>query len=183
MWFTKLFITFRNIIPILCCRPNEIYGVDRIYSAFISQDVSHAPSLYILKYFSVRFVVHCFSFCLSSCLQPQLLSSFPEIEAQPSKASNPSDVITCRVVFLKKAKPSASTFVSSWTFLLWTPIIRFPNVRAQIIISYWWKFKITLWDLRSSRRCWVKHLLVYDILQVGILVPLFRNSLVPPLSG
>jgi hypothetical protein len=37
--------------------------------------------------------------------------------------------------------------------------------------------------LRSSRRCWVKHLLVYDILQVGILVPLFRNSLVPPLSG
>jgi hypothetical protein len=44
-----------------------------------------------------------FSFCLSSCLLPQLLLSFPEIDLQPKKVNNPSDVITCLIVFLKSA--------------------------------------------------------------------------------
>ena len=108
-------ITFRlwklNIIPLLCCRPNTVCDIGRICSAFSPQEIFHVPSLYILKHFSVRFVVYYFSFCLSCCLQPQLLSSFTEIELQPSNANNPSDVITCRIVFLKNMKPS----------LFWTP--------------------------------------------------------------
>jgi hypothetical protein len=81
-------------------------------------------------------------------LQQQLLLSCPEIELQPSNANNPSDVITCRTVFLTKVKPSFSFNPPPpphhSQFLRVSTVNTknaFPSVHAEMSVGYLWKFK------------------------------------------